>query len=197
MNYLKKGRDIKHPKYVPAEFLKLTPYNQGGCKFFKGKNARPLSDGLIGWGDTTKTGISLLTCAIFQKMLSGEITSDYCVTNEDYFSWGINETTPWEDYNKKFLETLKMLPDCYKKVQDTKTSEERERALEEIYEDVLKSIQPKHRSPWADVKMFLGVNNMESDSFSVDISGLIEMFRKQKLQRLQGIEAPDIGKEEK
>lgn len=124
--------DIQQEEYVPADFLNMTPYDFANNSFFRWEDSRTVYKAMTSWGDTFKSGIVLQMCAIFQKMLSGQFPNDYCLKDDEFYSWGIDQITSNKDYNKSFFETLKSLPDYYKRVQAAKSNEERRKTLDGI-----------------------------------------------------------------
>ena len=128
--------DIKQDEYVPADFMNMRPYDADKHPFFKWEDQATVYKAMTSSGDTFRSGIMMQICAVFQKMLSNQFPNDYELKEEDFYSWGIDEMTSDEEYNKKFFEALKTLPAYYKRVQETRNNHERRDTLKEIYEEM-------------------------------------------------------------
>ncbi|MCI9001055.1 MAG: hypothetical protein HFJ26_09370 [Clostridia bacterium] len=142
IGYLPYSMDIKQKEYVPADFINMTPYDVNNHKTFW-EDYKNVYDGMIKFGETFSSGILVQISAVFQKMLSGQFPNDYQLEESDFFSWGINEMTNDKAYNEKFFNILKGLPEYYKKVQETKTNEDRRKALMDAYMSIQQDIGNK------------------------------------------------------
>ena len=195
--------DIQQEEYVPADFLNMTPYDFANDRFFKWEDSRTVYTAMTSWGDTFKSGIVLQMCAVFQKMLSRQFPNDYVLEDDDFYLWGIDNITSDKDYNKRFFETLKSLPDYYKRVESAKSVEERRKALDQIYAEMQNGIVNKIGGfretdgegnvvreykptivcrPISDLKMLYYFRNIE---YLDEIPKLKETIRKQDLKRLE------------
>lgn len=132
--------DIQQEEYVPADFMNMRPYDANTHRFFKWKDSETVYKALLSFGDTFRTGVIMQVCAVFQKMLSEQFPHDYVLKDSDFHTWGINEMTPDEEYNRNFFEILKILPEYYKNVQAAKDNRERREILMTIYEEMEKNI---------------------------------------------------------
>lgn len=139
-NHLPYSMDIQQEEYVPADFMHMKPYDASTHKFFKWKDSETVYKALISSGDTFRTGVIMQVCAVFQKMLSEQFPHDYALKDSDFYTWGIDEMTPDEDYNRNFFEILKTLPEYYRDVQAAKNNDERRKILMTIYEEMQQNI---------------------------------------------------------
>ena len=140
--------DPMQPEFYPADFLNMTP--RGGFKY---RDRPTVFDGMFNWGDTRETSLTLQTCAIFQKMLSGRYPHDYELTDEDYSSSGISNLTQNDDTNRSVFLAIKQLPDLYDQITKTTNQEERRKALEEAYREIDKLVGGRFNADY-DVYMY-------------------------------------------
>ena len=189
--------DYKDPKFVPGIFFNVSPENPVTYIF---KDYNSLYNKMISWGDTLKSGILLQLCFVFQKMLSGEISSDYQLDEEYYYSLGINQMTNNEEYNYYLFEMLKSLPEYCKRVNRLDNIEDRRKVLDEVYSIMLQRIGQKiggfrrttiignvssieeHKatinlSPYRDLDMLYSFNNI---NYGYGIRTLIEEINQLK-----------------
>lgn len=139
-NHLPYSMDIEQPEYVPADFLNILPQDVEENQWFKYNDRRTFFNAMISWGDSFKSGMLLQMCNVFQKMLLGQFPTDFVLQEEDFTEWGINAMTNNNEYNRCFFETLKSLPDHYLKVTRMTNNEERRKALEDMYKEVMNNI---------------------------------------------------------
>ena len=203
--------DIQQEEYVPADFFNMTPYDFSDDRSFKWEDSRTVYKAMTSWGDTFKSGIILQMCAVFQKMLSEQFPNNYVLEEDDFYLWGIDNITSDKEYNKSFFETLKSLPDYYKRVETAKSIEERRKVLDEIYAEMQNGIVNKIGGfretdtngkvireckptivckPISDLQMLYYFRNIE---YFNEIPKLKEAIRKQELKRLENTKkAPQI-----
>lgn len=122
--------DYMDKDFVPGIFLNLRPENPSKWIF---KKYSSLYNKMIDWGDTKKSGILLQVCNIFQAMLMGQFPSNYQLTKEDFHTLGIEQMTSDDEYNRRFFEILKLLPQYCSKLNSTQNPNERRKILDEIY----------------------------------------------------------------
>lgn len=139
-NHLPYSMDIEQPEYVPADFLNMMPQDVEENQWFKFEDKRTFFNAMVRWGDTFKSGMLLQICNVFQKMLLGQFPSDFVLKEEDFTEWGIDTMTKDKEYNRCFFETLKSLPGHYLNVVNTATNEERRKALDNMYNEVMNNI---------------------------------------------------------
>ncbi len=136
--------DIEQPEYVPADFLNMEPFDVEENNWFKYDDRRTFFHAMVSWGDSFKTGMMLQMCSLFQKMLLGQFPVNFELKNEDFAGWGISSMTKNMEYNRCFFETLKSLPSYYQKVTSANTNDERRKALEEIYAEIVYKISERY-----------------------------------------------------
>lgn len=139
INDLPYSMDIKQEEYIPADFINMTPYDLSNHKTFW-EDYKNVYDALINFGETFSSGLLIQACAVFQKMLEGQIPNNYALQQSDFLNSGIGEMTDDKEYNESFFEILKTLPEYYKKVQETKNNEARRDSLVEIYTQIKQRI---------------------------------------------------------
>lgn len=139
-NHLPYSMDIEQPEYVPADFLNMLPYDVEENQWFKYSDRRTFFNAMVCYGDAFKSGILLQMCNVFQKMLLGQFPTDFVLREEDFSGWGIDTLSKDDEYNRCFFETLKSLPDHYLKVTRTTNNEDRRKALEDMYNEVMNNI---------------------------------------------------------
>lgn len=139
-NRLPYSMDIEQPEYIPADFLNMMPYDVEENNWFKWEDRRTFFNSMIRWRDTFKTGMILQMCNVFQKMILGQFPSNFDLKEEDYSAWGINLMTDNEEYNRRFFETLKSLPDYYKEIISADNNEARRVVLDQMYTDIIHKI---------------------------------------------------------
>lgn len=122
--------DYLDENFIPGDFLNVIPTQKNNAIF---KYYDNIYGQMIGWGDSLKSGVLLQVCAIFQKMLCGNIPHDYELKDDDYINLGINNMTSNQEYNYRLFELLKKLPEYYNRVNTSSNQEERRNTLDEIY----------------------------------------------------------------
>lgn len=136
--------DIEQPEYVPADFLNMIPKDVDTNQWFKWDDRRTVFYSMINWGDTFKSGMLLQLCNVFQKMILGEFTHDFVLNEEDFLKMGFDSLTKNQEYNRCFFETLKSLPNHYNKVMSATNNDERRKALEDMYKEVMTKISARY-----------------------------------------------------
>ena len=144
--HLPYSMDIEQPEYVPADFLDMTPHDVDENIWFKWENRRTFFNSLIRWPDTRRTGLILKMCFLFQKMILGEFPVNFKLKEEDYVNMGIDVMTDDFEYNRAFFETLKSLPDHYKKLNSSTDNSKRRKVLEEMYENIINTMTARYGS---------------------------------------------------
>ena len=140
-SHLPYSMDIEQEEYVPGDFLNLEPFDVEENNWFKWEDRRTIYNAMYRWSDTRRSGILLQTCYVFQQMLLGNISPDIIIDEDKYYELGIHKFTYDEEYNRRFFETLKKLPDYYKRVMYSTSKEERRKNLEEVYKDICANVQ--------------------------------------------------------
>lgn len=202
--HLPYSMDIEQPEYVPADFLNMMPFDVEENAWFKYEDRRTYFNAMIHWGDTFKTGMLLQMCALFQKMLLGYFPTNFELTEEDYHGWGIDEMTNNKEYNRCFFETLKSLPDYYKRVIASRDNVERRKVLEAIYAEMMQRISARYGGvkvigsngevvkeskgvipirPHADIEMIVHWDNL---TYHDGIPEVIEAIKQEQLKRYIG-----------
>lgn len=78
-------------------------------------------------------------CDISKNVIN-EFPNDYVLTENEYYTWKINEMTTKEEYNRSFFEVLKKLPLYYNEINSCASVEERRTMLEKIYGEMQQAI---------------------------------------------------------
>lgn len=122
--------DYMDEKFVPGDFINFKPENPKkflfvdyGCVYNK----------MIHWGDTIVNGVKLQVCNIFQKMLMTESVDRYQLEEIDFYTYGFDNLTGMDIYNRNVFNLLVDLPKYCALVRNATSKEERRKALEEVY----------------------------------------------------------------
>jgi len=132
--------DYMDKDFVPGMFLNVSPINPTKYIF---KEYNSLYSKMVNWGDTKKSGLLLQICNIFQAMLMGNFPSNYELTEEDFYNFGIAQMTRDDEYNHFLFETLQILPHYCIKLNSVENSDDRRKILDEIYGLILDRIGQK------------------------------------------------------
>ena len=113
------------------------------------------------WVDTRKSAYVIQLCYIFQLMLTYDIKLKILNDNTLIDVWGISK-----EYSKLINDILKKFPNVLEKIKNSKTQEERNKYLEEIYNEIKKMFD--RFKPKDDLKMFYYFNQINYKLISIE-----------------------------